>query len=139
MSLPFCFFKNGIKKNKSVWNVYNRVFQIWLETQMGSPAEEIVFKSFSNLFQGSKWGIRSYLEIIIRLKQTQNETGNSEGIGESWTLKGVDIGLALSWQRSLSYRNQSIDLLYKSLDWFLYDGDLRHKIVNSLMTETVII
>ena len=32
-----------------------------------------------------------------------------------------------------------IDLLYKSLDWFLYDGDLRHEIVNSLMTETVII
>ena len=64
MSLPFCFFKNGIKKNKSVWNIYNRVFQIWLETQMGSPVEKIAFKSFSNLFQGSKWGLRSYLEII---------------------------------------------------------------------------
>ena len=25
---------------------------------------------------------------------------------------------------SLSYRNQSIDLLCKSTDWFLYDGDI---------------
>ena len=27
----------------------------------------------------------------------------------------------------LSYRNQSIDLLCKSLDWFLYDRDLHHE------------
>ena len=26
----------------------------------------------------------------------------------------------------LSYRNQSIDLLCKSMDWFLYDKGLRH-------------
>ena len=26
----------------------------------------------------------------------------------------------LSWRRSLSYRNQSIDLLCKSVDWFLW-------------------
>ena len=29
--------------------------------------------------------------------------------------------LTLSWQRPISYRNQSIDLLCKSMDWFLYD------------------
>ena len=28
------------------------------------------------------------------------------------------------------YRNQSIDLLCKSVDWFLYDNDLRHERVN---------
>ena len=27
----------------------------------------------------------------------------------------------------LSYRNQPIDLLCKSMDWFLYDMDLRHE------------
>ena len=32
----------------------------------------------------------------------------------------------------LSYRNQSIDLLCKSMDWFLYDNDLRHERVNFL-------
>ena len=35
--------------------------------------------------------------------------------------------LTLSWQRPLSYRNQSIDLQSKSLDWFLYDNSLRHE------------
>ena len=39
----------------------------------------------------------------------------------SWTL---------SWRRPLSYRNQSIDLRSKSMDWFLYDNGLRHERVN---------
>ena len=33
----------------------------------------------------------------------------------------------LSWQRSLSYRHQSSDLLWKSMGWFLYDRDLLQK------------
>ena len=37
--------------------------------------------------------------------------------------------LTLSWRRPLSYRNQSIDLLSKSMDWFRYDNDLRHESV----------
>ena len=37
------------------------------------------------------------------------------------------FSLTLSWQRPLSYRNQSIDLLCKSMDWFLYDNGLRHE------------
>ena len=40
--------------------------------------------------------------------------------------------LTLSWRRPLSYRNQSIDLLCKSMDWFLYDNGLRHERVNRL-------
>ena len=35
--------------------------------------------------------------------------------------------LTLSWRRSLSYRNQSIYLQSKSVDWFLYDRYLRHE------------
>ena len=35
--------------------------------------------------------------------------------------------LTLSWRRPLSYRNQSTDLLRKSMDWFLYDSGLRHE------------
>ena len=38
-----------------------------------------------------------------------------------------EFRLTLSWWRSLSYRNQSTDLLRKSMDWFLYDNDLSHK------------
>ena len=41
-----------------------------------------------------------------------------------------DFNLTLSWRTSLSYRNQFIDLLYKSMNWFLYDRDLRHERVN---------
>ena len=40
--------------------------------------------------------------------------------------------LAVSWWSSLLYRNQSIDLLCKSMDWFLYDRGLRHERVKSL-------
>ena len=35
--------------------------------------------------------------------------------------------LTLSWRGPLLYRNQSIDLQSKSMDWFLYDNDLRHE------------
>ena len=41
--------------------------------------------------------------------------------------------LNLSWQRSLLYRNPSIDLQNKSMDWFLYDENLRHERVNALL------
>ena len=39
--------------------------------------------------------------------------------------------LTFSWQRSLSYRKQAIDLQSISMDWFLYDRDLRHERVNA--------
>ena len=42
--------------------------------------------------------------------------------------------LTLSWLRSLSYRNQSTDLLCKSMDWFLYDTDLGHERVKSCVS-----
>ena len=41
------------------------------------------------------------------------------------------IFLTLSRRRLLSYRNQSIDLLRKSMDWFLYDNGLRLERVNT--------
>ena len=37
------------------------------------------------------------------------------------------IFLTLSWLKSLLYKNQFIDLLCKSVDWFLYDTDLLHE------------
>ena len=36
----------------------------------------------------------------------------------------------LSWQRSLSYKNQTTDLQSKSMDWFLHDWHLGHERVN---------
>ena len=40
--------------------------------------------------------------------------------------------LTLSRRRPLSYRNHSIDLLRKSMDWFLYDNRLRLERVNEI-------
>ena len=37
----------------------------------------------------------------------------------------------LSWRKPLSYRNQSTDLLRKSMDWFLFGKGLRHERVKS--------
>ena len=45
-----------------------------------------------------------------------------------WLLKKVF--LTLSWRRPLSYRNQSIDLQSKSMDWFLHYGLRLERIKN---------
>ena len=42
------------------------------------------------------------------------------------------VYLTFSRRRPLSYRNQSIDLLRKSLDWFLYDNGLRYERVKGI-------
>ena len=46
------------------------------------------------------------------------------GLKYEYTIAAI---LTLSWRRPLSYRNQSIDLPSKWMDWFLYDNGLRHK------------
>ena len=38
---------------------------------------------------------------------------------------------------AVSYTNQSIDMQSKSMDWFLYDGDLRHERVNSIQANVL--
>ena len=48
---------------------------------------------------------------------------------ENW----LDRSLTLSWRSSLSYRNQTIDLFCKLIDWFLYDKDVRHEIAHSTL------
>ena len=42
-------------------------------------------------------------------------------------LHKYEFGLILSRRGSLSYRNKSTDLQSKSMNWFLYDKDLRHE------------
>ena len=42
------------------------------------------------------------------------------------------ISLTPSWRTSLLYNNQSIGLLCKSRDWFLYDRDVCHEKVNTM-------
>ena len=45
--------------------------------------------------------------------------------------------LTLSWRRPLSYRNQPIDLLCKSVEWFLYDNGLRHERVQKRVKRNI--
>ena len=53
-------------------------------------------------------------------------------LGDTWET------LILSRRRPLSYRNQSIDLLPKSMDWFLYDNSLHHKTVKCITYSGII-
>ena len=65
----------------------------------------------------------SYLRIIgVRLYLLEN-------ISPEFT---ENQGLTLLQRRSLSYRNQFIDLQSKSMDWLQYDRDFRHERVNHI-------
>ena len=46
--------------------------------------------------------------------------------------------LILSWRMPLSYKNQPIGFLCKSMNWFLYDKDLRHETVKEIVVNVKI-
>ena len=62
----------------------------------------------------------------IQLKEQGNKGKGNAGPRRHKN-KGFYNFLSLSLRRSLSNRNQSIDLLCKSMDWFLDNRDHRHK------------
>ena len=80
----------------------------------------------------------TYLNLKISLPGIQQKVQGTIArfwtvfLGACWSIGILLITwwLILSWRRPLSYRNQSIDLQSKSMDWFLYDNDLRHERVN---------
>ena len=68
-------------------------------------------------------------KLLITFYKTQSQWANLE-----FRATFVDVFhektsffLSLSWRRFLSYRNQSVDLQSKSLNWLLYDRDSRHE------------
>ena len=69
----------------------------------------------------------------IKLSRDKNN-GSCISQAEAANMEKLDSAgkLTLSWWRPLSYRNQSIDLWIKSMDWFLYDNGLRHERVNRI-------
>ena len=71
----------------------------------------------------------------LRLVSTQcercfNVNFNVESTWTTWRWFNIDITLTLSRPRPISYRNQSIDLQSKSMDWFLYGIGLGRERVN---------
>ena len=75
------------------------------------------------------------MKAIAKVYTTKMEWSIQEAVylimSEFWLWKTFPnvMFLTLSWRRPLSYRNQSIDLRSKSMDWFLYDIGLRHEMV----------
>ena len=65
--------------------------------------------------------------IIELLSNTESKLKHSH---ESRDVILELIFLIFSRWRSLSYKNQSIDLLCKPMEWFLYDKEIRHEKVN---------
>ena len=62
--------------------------------------------------------------------QIQTFFPSKEIVMSKWYSKWLVHSLTRSWRRPLSSRNQSIDLLCKSMDWFLYGNGLCHERVN---------
>ena len=89
--------------------IYNEVIR---QCQLGLKIKEFYFLCLSKCQNNNI--------LIIMLNFVQNKT-------VVWTLESVWssiwLSLTCSWRRSLSYRNQSINLLCKLMDWFLYDRE----------------
>ena len=115
--------------------VYKKVFlglknNSWYlgERPMGSVSfspTQILFKSINKNFAK-----------FIRKKLTWSLFSN---VGGFPVLNLGNILLPLSWQRSLTYRNQITVFKCKSMDWFLHDRDLRHEIIKSLNVVTTVL
>ena len=74
------------------------------------------FRSLSIFKIDLNWGSRINFSILLNLdRYHKNALFRKACNSFTWAL-------TLSWRRSLSYRNQS-----KSVDWFLYDRNLRHE------------
>ena len=70
--------------------------------------------------------VEKNMHTFIHARNINNLSKISNALTKSYLLK-----LTLLWRRPLSYRNQSIHLQSKSMDWFLYDNGLRHERVNT--------
>ena len=70
----------------------------------------------------------------IRVEAKLEEYGSPVTISSPMIYCQVNLFfLILSWRRSLSCKNQFIDLFCRSIDWFLYHKDLRHEKVNDCL------
>ena len=68
-------------------------------------------------------------------KNIMNKMVAWQGIFKLSKEQWLKDSLTVSWRSSLSYRNQSIDLLFKYMDWFLYDNGPRHERVNNFFSQ----
>ena len=108
-----------------------RIHKLRVQTtsyEFNSTSYEFQFTSYE--FKSTNYEFKS---MSYEFKPTSYEfnprfTSSDPGV---WRLKARVGWLTVSWRRPLSYRNQSIDFLLKSIDWFLYDNSFRHEKVKS--------
>ena len=97
---------------------------------------QLIASELSSIPANDKLFIKDQInDVIFKHKRQQQQSNNPYLIRRERieNMRQLNISLSLltlSRRRPLSYRNQSIDLLCKSMDWFLYDNGLRHERVN---------
>ena len=88
-------------------------------------------KKSVQLTQALSWQYTGHShELVGVMQKFKNNQFRLFPLVESKANISKRISLTLSWRRSLSHRNQSIDLLSKLIDWFLQERNLLHERVN---------
>ena len=114
------------------WHIW-KLFHIW-EWKIRVPSPNATSNLRDSMVFWNSWGSRS---ILIQLKIWFNFKGKFRA-HPLLTLKSIEFLLTLSRRRPLSYRNQSIHLLRKSMDWFLYDNSIRLERVKNMKTTLIL-
>ena len=104
-------------------------------TQLTSFAKSLILDVRTGFWNHlwNSWPLwRNYFHVVPCSINTDRFFKHRNNLEKSQILTRKIFHLTLSWRRSRSYRNQSIDMQNKSMDWFLYNRDLCHKRVNGL-------
>ena len=95
--------------------------------------QDMLFRSYFHQV-GQRKILTSHQKMLVAFTYTLDKIYKSV-----WPIG--HYSLTLSWRKSLLYRNMSIDLLWKSMDWLLYDGDLHHErvklVIGNLSLEVI--
>ena len=77
---------------------------------------------------------------LFRKQKVSYNNGGNFSKTFKWLLpKKYTPCLTLSWRRPPPYRNQSIDLLYKLMDWFLYERNPSHESAKRILSKVFVI
>ena len=113
--------------------------QIWQFTKFVRPSRFLPKKfSYKQTFGQNIFEIYSYYLFFKQFFQiNRNDEPHKYKLLGIYTQKYkcpsvTKYSLTLSWRGPLSYRNQSINLQSKSMNWFLYDNGLGHERVKPI-------
>ena len=114
---------------RTLFTCYFYVLKIWISITANFQWNGNEIEKKTNLLACVNDLFRDLKNCRQILREILSEFKRINKFGPSWNHQKI-TWLTLSWRRPISYRNQSIDLLRKSVDWFLYDIGLRHERVN---------